>query len=104
MAIDLMALADGLNAARRQDLAACVARVGLDDGELIADEANRKITSAHAAEQTLADLFAENIADPVPRRVVDRREAIEIEAEDGKARPRRKSQQGFGCDLACGGR
>jgi len=46
LAIDLMAHADGLNAARRQDLAVCLARVGLDDGELIADEANRKITLA----------------------------------------------------------
>jgi len=86
-----MALADGLNAACSQDLAACVARVGLDDGERIADEANRKITLVHAAGQTLADLLAER----VPQRVVDRRETIGIEAQDGKARPRRKSQQGL---------
>jgi hypothetical protein len=37
--------------------------LALDDGELIADVANRKITLAHAAEQMLADLFAETIAD-----------------------------------------
>ena len=94
VAVDLVVLADGLDDARGQHLAAVgVAHVGLDDGELVAAQAGHEIALAHAAEQALADLLQQHVADRVPERVVDGLEAVEVETEDGKALAAPQAQQ-----------
>ena len=88
--VDLVVLADGLDDARGEHLAAVgVAHVGLDDGELVAAQARHEVALAHAAEQALADLLQQHVADGMAERVVDALKRSRSRQKTAKPWPRR---------------
>jgi hypothetical protein len=94
LAGDVVGFADRIDDAGSQRLGLTgVVHVGLDDGEFVAAQARHQVGLAHATEQPSAHLLQQRIADRVAQRVVDALEAIEIEAQHGKALAAFQAQQ-----------